>query len=99
MFNPIRVAGPIFEFELLTTSRRGRYYAVRSGYACILLLIIWQIYEYWVVEFGVMMTPSLASRFALSIFILTLCAFSAQNHARSDEKVSSKKIGLERCKQ
>ena len=68
MFNPIRVAGPIFEFELLTTSRRGRYYAVRSGYACILLLIIWQIYEYWVVEFGVMMTPSLASRFALSIF-------------------------------
>ena len=68
MFNPMRVAGPIFEFELLTSSRRGRYYAIRSGYAFVLLLVIWQIDEFWVAEFGNMLTPTLAARFALTVF-------------------------------
>jgi ABC-type transport system involved in multi-copper enzyme maturation permease subunit len=68
MLNPFRLAGPVFEFELLTTSRRGRYYAMRAGYALILLLVLWQVYEGWVEVFGRMMTPRDASRFAVTMF-------------------------------
>jgi ABC-type transport system involved in multi-copper enzyme maturation permease subunit len=68
MPNPLRIAGPVFEFELLTTSRRGRYYTLRAGYALILLLVLWQVYQGWVDIFGQMMTPREASRFALTMF-------------------------------
>ena len=35
------IPGPVFQFELLTTARRGRYYLMRSAYALTLLLILW----------------------------------------------------------
>jgi len=39
--------GPVFAVELVTTARRARYYALRSGYAAILLALVglsyWQI--------------------------------------------------------
>ncbi len=34
--------GPVFNVELLTTARRFRYYAIRSGYGLFLLFFIWQ---------------------------------------------------------
>jgi ABC-type transport system involved in multi-copper enzyme maturation permease subunit len=67
MANPLRLAGPVFEFELLTTSRRGRYYMLRAGYALVLLLVLWQAYEWWVGTFGLEMTPRQASNFALFV--------------------------------
>jgi len=60
--------GPVFEFELLTTARRGRYYVARVAYALILLIILWQMHIGWVDEFGRVLTPRLVSRFALATF-------------------------------
>ena len=37
--------GPVFNFELITTARRPRYYAVRLAYGLILLYFVWQNYE------------------------------------------------------
>jgi len=36
--------GPVFARELLTTARRGRYYAMRSLYGLVLLAILWGNY-------------------------------------------------------
>jgi ABC-type transport system involved in multi-copper enzyme maturation permease subunit len=44
------IPGPVFNFELLTTARRGRYYLLRSAYALTLLLILWAIYSVWLAE-------------------------------------------------
>ena len=37
--------GPVFNIELLTTSRRRRYYLVRVAYGLLLLFIIWMSYR------------------------------------------------------
>jgi ABC-type transport system involved in multi-copper enzyme maturation permease subunit len=37
--------GPVFSVELTTTARRARYYALRTLYGLILLVIVWQNYE------------------------------------------------------
>ena len=66
------LAGPVFEFELLTTARRGRYYALRVGYALVLLLILWQMHQAWEGEFGETLTPSLTSKFAHATFAALL---------------------------
>lgn len=66
--NPFRLAGPVFEFELLTTARRGRYYLMRSAYALILLLVFWQVYESWVETLGATLTPRQAANFSLSVY-------------------------------
>jgi ABC-type transport system involved in multi-copper enzyme maturation permease subunit len=41
------VPGPVFDFELLTTARRGRFYALRAAYAAALLMIFWAIHSDW----------------------------------------------------
>ncbi|MFO0889036.1 MAG: ABC transporter permease subunit [Isosphaeraceae bacterium] len=41
------IPGPVFQFELLTTARRGRFYVMRAAYAAILLLIFWAIHTDW----------------------------------------------------
>ena len=37
--------GPVFNIELLTTARRGRYYVARGVYGLILLFLVWQSYN------------------------------------------------------
>jgi ABC-type transport system involved in multi-copper enzyme maturation permease subunit len=39
--------GPVFTFELMTTARRGRFYATRAFYATVLLLILWAVHSAW----------------------------------------------------
>jgi ABC-type transport system involved in multi-copper enzyme maturation permease subunit len=39
--------GPVFAFEMLTTSRRGRLYAMRAVYAMLLLLFLWMVHSLW----------------------------------------------------
>jgi len=44
LFNPFRLFGPIFDKELRVSSRRKRYYFLRSGYIVLLsffILIVW----------------------------------------------------------
>ncbi len=38
--------GPVFTFELITTARRGRYYAARVAYGLMLLFTFWTEYHY-----------------------------------------------------
>ena len=58
------VGGPVFEFELLTTARRGRYYVVRVAYALVLLLILWNMHLGWVSGYGENLTHSQVRVFA-----------------------------------
>ncbi len=39
--------GPVFHFELLSTSRRGRFYSIRAFYATVLLIILGAIHSGW----------------------------------------------------
>jgi ABC-type transport system involved in multi-copper enzyme maturation permease subunit len=39
--------GPVFNFELLATSRRGRFYTIRAFYGIVLLIILWAIHSSW----------------------------------------------------
>jgi ABC-type transport system involved in multi-copper enzyme maturation permease subunit len=41
----LMLMGPVFRAELLRTARRGRYYALRAGYASVLLLFFWSGYH------------------------------------------------------
>jgi ABC-type transport system involved in multi-copper enzyme maturation permease subunit len=62
------LGGPLFEFELLTTPRKKRFYAVRAAYALLILFVFWQIHAIWYAGTdGVMTTRQMAS-FAYSIF-------------------------------
>lgn len=40
--------GPVLTFELITTARRGRYYAARVAYGLVLLFTFWTEYHYLV---------------------------------------------------
>ena len=40
--------GPVLTFELITTARRGRYYAARVAYGLVLLFTFWTEYHYMV---------------------------------------------------
>lgn len=62
------LAGPVFEFELLTTARRGRYYLTRAAYAGLLLYAFYLIYLGWVATYGEVLSPVLIARFALATF-------------------------------
>ena len=44
--------GPVFNFELMATARRSRFYLVRAFYGVILLLILWGIHSVWTSETG-----------------------------------------------
>src|SRR5271163_3218876 len=60
--------GPVFAFELMTTSRRGRFYLVRAFYAVVLLVILWGVYSAWTADFGGELPSSLVKWFAFSAY-------------------------------
>jgi ABC-type transport system involved in multi-copper enzyme maturation permease subunit len=60
--------GPVFEFEMLTTARRGRFYVVRAGYALLILLVLWQLHTAWLSATGGVMTLTQTAAFALTTF-------------------------------
>jgi ABC-type transport system involved in multi-copper enzyme maturation permease subunit len=62
------IPGPVFNFELLTTARRGRFYAVRGAYAFVLLMIFWIIHLDWATERGGTLTVKQVGAFALVCF-------------------------------
>ena len=59
--------GPVFNFELLSTARRGRFYTIRAFYAIVLLIILWAIHSGWVSAYeGAELPTSMVKWFALS---------------------------------
>lgn len=62
------ISGPVFEFELLTTARRGRYYLTRAAYGLVLLYVFYLVWLGWTEPSGGVLTPGQVSRFALSTF-------------------------------
>jgi ABC-type transport system involved in multi-copper enzyme maturation permease subunit len=60
--------GPVFNFELMATARRGRFYAVRGFYAAVLFVILWGVYSAWTGETGGELPSKLVSWFAFSTF-------------------------------
>jgi ABC-type transport system involved in multi-copper enzyme maturation permease subunit len=60
--------GPVFNFELMATARRGRFFLVRSFYATILLVILWAVHSAWTAETGGELMASQVKWFALSAF-------------------------------
>jgi ABC-type transport system involved in multi-copper enzyme maturation permease subunit len=60
--------GPVFNFELLSTARRARFYLVRSAYAALLLFVLWMIHATWVAETQGELASHLVKWFAFSAF-------------------------------
>ncbi len=60
--------GPVFAFELLTTSRRGRFYLARAFYALVLLLILWSVFTSWSQANDGELTINQVRWFAISVF-------------------------------
>jgi len=60
--------GPVFNFELLGTARRSRFYLVRATYAAILLVILWSIHAGWTSETGGKLPSNMVNWFAFSTF-------------------------------
>lgn len=60
--------GPVFRFEMMITARRPRSYALRAGYAFILLLILAQNYYAWQVVNGGQLSNQQVAQFALTTF-------------------------------
>jgi ABC-type transport system involved in multi-copper enzyme maturation permease subunit len=60
--------GPVFNFELMATARRSRFYLVRAFYGAILLLILWGIHSAWTSETTGELASSQVSWFAFSTF-------------------------------
>jgi ABC-type transport system involved in multi-copper enzyme maturation permease subunit len=61
--------GPVFNFELLITARRGRFYVLRALYAAVLLIILWGIHSAWSSTFETAELPSsMVKWFAVSAF-------------------------------
>ena len=44
--------GPVFNFELMATARRNRFYLIRAFYAAILFVILWGVHSAWTSETG-----------------------------------------------
>jgi ABC-type transport system involved in multi-copper enzyme maturation permease subunit len=55
-------------FEMLTTARRGRFYAIRSLYAVVLLLILWMIHSAWSADLDGELPVRVLPWFGLSAF-------------------------------
>jgi ABC-type transport system involved in multi-copper enzyme maturation permease subunit len=65
------IFGPVLPVELVTSSRRVRYFIVRVVYAAILLITLWTQYESsmaWRVNSGAPLSPSELSDFAAEFF-------------------------------
>ena len=60
--------GPVFNFELMATARRSRFYLVRAFYAAILFIILWAVHAAWAVETGGELDSHQVSWFAFSAF-------------------------------
>jgi hypothetical protein len=60
--------GPVFNFELMATARRGRFFLVRSFYATVLLVILWAVHSAWTTETGGELSSSQVKWFAFSAF-------------------------------
>jgi ABC-type transport system involved in multi-copper enzyme maturation permease subunit len=60
--------GPVFNFELMATARRGRFYLTRAFYAGILFLILWGIHAGWTAETRGELPSNSVSWFAFSTF-------------------------------
>jgi ABC-type transport system involved in multi-copper enzyme maturation permease subunit len=59
--------GPVFNFELLATSRRGRFYTIRAFYGIVLLIILWAIHSSWSSAYeGAELPAPMVKWFALS---------------------------------
>jgi ABC-type transport system involved in multi-copper enzyme maturation permease subunit len=62
------IPGPVCNFELLTTARRGRFYVMRAAYALVLLSIFWVVYAGWSAEVQNELTPKQMSWLAVICF-------------------------------
>ena len=60
--------GPVFNFELMATARRGRFFLVRAFYVTVLLVILWTVHSAWISEIGGELTSSQVKWFAFSTF-------------------------------
>jgi ABC-type transport system involved in multi-copper enzyme maturation permease subunit len=60
--------GPVFAFELMSTSRRGRFYLVRAFYAAVLFLILWTVHAAWTSETGGELPAHIVKYFAFSTY-------------------------------
>ena len=60
--------GPVFNFELMATARRSRFYLTRAFYAGILFLILWGIHAGWTSETRGELPSNSVSWFAFSTF-------------------------------
>jgi ABC-type transport system involved in multi-copper enzyme maturation permease subunit len=60
--------GPVFNFELMATSRRSRFYLIRALYAAILFVILWGVHSAWTSETGGELPSQMVSWFAFSTF-------------------------------
>ena len=60
--------GPVFNFELMATARRSRFYLVRAFYAAILFVILWGVHSAWTSETGGELPSQMVSWFAFSTF-------------------------------
>jgi ABC-type transport system involved in multi-copper enzyme maturation permease subunit len=60
--------GPVFNFELMATARRSRFYLIRAFYAAILFVILWGVHSAWTSESGGELPSKMVSWFAFSTF-------------------------------
>ena len=60
--------GPVFNFELMATARRNRFYMIRAFYAAILFLILWAVHATWTSETGGELASQMVPWFAFSTF-------------------------------
>ena len=59
---------PVFNFELMATARRTRFYLIRAFYAAILFLILWAVHAAWTSETGGELASQMVPWFAFSTF-------------------------------
>src|SRR5262249_18317381 len=60
--------GPVFVFELLTTSRRGRFYLARGFYSLVLLMVLLSVYSSWAQADPGELANDQVRWFAISVF-------------------------------
>jgi ABC-type transport system involved in multi-copper enzyme maturation permease subunit len=60
--------GPVFNFELMATARRGRFYLIRAFYAAVLFVILWAVHMTWTAETGGELRSQMVPWFAFSTF-------------------------------